>query len=100
MQFVSSTTSIYLPKSFAQFDQIFKHKFQDSLDPSTWIEIPCIFMVYECLGLYIVPSQVSSGKFLHINVSLDETQQEKLERRGMEHIQSKLLKERRKRRRQ
>ena len=48
------------------------------MDALIWTDIPYIFVVDEFLGSYIVPLEVILGKFLQINASLDETQQEKL----------------------
>ena len=77
-QFVSSTTCIDLPESFAQFEQIFGDNFQENLDPEIFVDLPCIFAIDEHVGSYTIPCEVSPRKFLHINASLDESQQEKL----------------------
>ena len=77
-QFVSSTTCVDLPDSFAQFDQFFQDEYQESLDPSIWKDIPCIFVVEESLKSYTIPCEVTPGKFLHVNAGLTKTQQEKL----------------------
>ena len=42
-QFVSSTTCIDFPKSFAQFDQIFGDEFQENLAFSTFFDTPFVF---------------------------------------------------------
>ena len=46
-QFVSSTTCIDLPRSFAQYDQIFEDEFQENMALSMFIETPCVFMIEE-----------------------------------------------------
>ncbi len=52
--------------------------FQESLDPEIFADLPRIFAIDEHVGSYTIPCEVSPGKFLHINASLDESQQEKL----------------------
>ena len=44
-QFVSSTTCIDFPQSFAQFDQIFGDEFQENLALSTFVDTPCVFAI-------------------------------------------------------
>ena len=44
-QFVSSTTCIYFPQSFAQFNQIFGDEFQENMALYTLVETPCVFAI-------------------------------------------------------
>ena len=75
-QFVSSTTCIDFPQSFAQFDQIFGYEFQENSALSTFVDTPCVFAIEEHTGSYTIPCEVGLGKFLHINAGLSENQQE------------------------
>ena len=55
-QFVSSTTCIYFPQSFAQLDQIFGDQFQENMALSKFAETPCVLQLKstEDLILYFV----------------------------------------------
>ena len=46
-QFISSTTSIDFPHSFAKFDQIFGDKFQENMALSMFTETPYVFTIEE-----------------------------------------------------
>ena len=58
-QFVSSTTCIDFPQSFAQLDQIFGDEFQENMALSTFLNTPCVFAIEEYMGSYTVPCEVS-----------------------------------------
>ena len=45
---------------------------------STFLNTPCVFVIEEHIGSYTMPSEVSPGNVLHINVGLTESQQEQL----------------------
>ena len=77
-QFVSSTTCIDFPKSFAQFDQIFGDEFQENMALSKFMNTPCFCAIEEHIGSYTMPCEVCLGKFLHINAGLIKSQQEQL----------------------
>ncbi len=73
-----STTCVDLLDSFVKFDQIFNNEYQESMDPSILMDVPCVFSIDECLGSYTIPREVTLGNFLQVNAKLDETKQEKL----------------------
>ena len=73
-QFVSSTSCIDLPWSFAQFDQIFRDEFQEKMDLSMFRETPRVFTIEEHTRPYTIPCEVGPEKFLHINTGLSENQ--------------------------
>ena len=73
-QFISSTTSIDFPQSFAKFDQIFGDEFQENMALSMFIETPCVFTIKEHTRPFTVPCEVNPGKILHINAGLTESQ--------------------------
>ena len=77
-QFVSSSTCIDFPHSFAQLDQIFGDEVQENMALSTFVNTPCVFAIEEHMGSYTMPCEVSPGKVLHINAGLTESQQEQL----------------------
>ena len=77
-QFISSTTSIDFPQSFAKFDQIFRDEFQETMDLSMFTEAPCVFTIEEHTGPFTIPCEVIPKKILHINAGLSEDQQTQL----------------------
>ena len=77
-QFVSSTSCIDFPHSFAQFDHIFGDEFQENMALSMFIETPFVFTIEEHTGLYTIPCEVGPEKILHINTELSENQQAQL----------------------
>ena len=75
-QFVSSTTCIDFPQSFAQLNQIFGYDFQENMALSTFLDTPCVFAIEENIGSYTIPCEVNPRKFLHTNAGLIENQHE------------------------
>ena len=77
-QFVSSTTCIDFPQSFAQLNQIFGDEFQENMALSTFLDTSCVFAIEEHTNSYTIPCEVSHGKFLHINAGLSKNQKAQL----------------------
>jgi hypothetical protein len=66
------------PKSFPQFEYMFGEEFQEQLDPSILSSTYFIFEIDESSMSYIMPYEISPGKFLHINSRLNTDQQKQL----------------------
>ena len=76
--FLSSTSCIDFPQCFAQFDQIFKDKFQENMALSMFTETPCVFTIEDHIVPYPIPYEVGPENVLNINVGLSENQQAQL----------------------
>jgi hypothetical protein len=73
-QFISAITCVYFPPSFPQFEYMFGEEFQEQLDPSIFSSTYFIYKIYESSMSYMIPYEISSGNFLHINFGLDADQ--------------------------